>query len=141
MKRLFEELLYGNKVDLALWAHNHNYERSCKVYKTNCVSDGIVHLVIGTAGANLDDDVWYPVTYSAYREINYGFGRIAIVNRTALHIQFIRNKNLTVGDDFWILKPDLSELSRGRKNTFSSMTATWLLYISVMWLIHIHNTN
>jgi len=64
------------QVDLAVWGHVHNYERSCAVYQGTCLglptkdSAGIdsynnvdykapVHTVVGTAGFVLDD---FPTT-------------------------------------------------------------------------------
>ncbi|KAK4372076.1 hypothetical protein RND71_007460 [Anisodus tanguticus] len=66
-----EPLLLANKVDLALWGHVHNYERTCAVYQKECKvlptngASGIdtydhanysasVHAVIGMAGFSLD---------------------------------------------------------------------------------------
>ncbi|KAH9709907.1 Purple acid phosphatase [Citrus sinensis] len=66
-----EPLLLDNKVDLALFGHVHNYERTCSVYKQSCLAmptkdaNGIdtydhsnysapVQAVIGMAGFTLD---------------------------------------------------------------------------------------
>ena len=80
LQRSFEDLLYQNKVDLALWGHYHSYERcvlilpacarlrftpgsfrfdvsalapsrTCPVYKNKCDPSGTVHVVAGMAGA------------------------------------------------------------------------------------------
>ncbi|KAF4347639.1 hypothetical protein G4B88_024277 [Cannabis sativa] len=66
-----EPLLLANKVDLVLFGHVHNYERTCSVYKNSCLAmpnkdqNGVdtydhnnysapVHAVIGMAGFSLD---------------------------------------------------------------------------------------
>lgn len=64
------ELCFGWQVDLAVWGHVHNYERTCAVYKSKCLAfpsnvNGVdtynntnykapVHAVIGMAGFTLD---------------------------------------------------------------------------------------
>ena len=45
------------KVDLALWGHHHLYHRSCPVYQEACVEQGTVHIVMGTGGQDLSDNV------------------------------------------------------------------------------------
>ncbi|KAF5728080.1 Purple acid phosphatase 27 isoform 2 [Tripterygium wilfordii] len=61
----------SEQVDLALWGHVHNYERTCNVYKKECLGSpekvgdvdtyylepytAPVHLVIGMAGFTLDE--------------------------------------------------------------------------------------
>ncbi|XP_030487082.2 probable inactive purple acid phosphatase 1 [Cannabis sativa] len=66
-----EPLLLANKVDLVLFGHVHNYERTCSVYKNSCLAmpnkdqNGVdsydhnnysapVRAVIGMAGFSLD---------------------------------------------------------------------------------------
>jgi len=51
-----EDLFYKYRVDLAIWGHYHSYERTCPVYKGQCVDEdqGTVHAVIGMAGQSLD---------------------------------------------------------------------------------------
>ncbi|KAF9595166.1 hypothetical protein IFM89_037595 [Coptis chinensis] len=89
-----EPLLVDNKVDLALWGHVHNYERTCSVYQSNCMAmptkdkDGIdtynhvnytapVHAVIGMAGFTLDK---FPskvvVGWSLVRVAEFGYTRV-----------------------------------------------------------------
>ena len=53
------------EVDLALWSYHHSYQRTCPVYRGNCVppgSKGTIHLVVGTGGAQLERNItWYVV--------------------------------------------------------------------------------
>ena len=44
------------QVDLALWSYHHSYQRTCPVYRGNCVDGGTVHLVVGTGGAQLEQN-------------------------------------------------------------------------------------
>merc|ERR1719494_801376 len=98
MRELFEELLYKYRVDLAFWAHNHSYERTCKVYKEKCVDDGIVHIVVGTAGAYLDTAGWYPKEWSVYRSYAWAYGRVTVANSTSLLYEWVTNDKKEVKD-------------------------------------------
>ncbi len=105
MKSAFEELLHEYKVDLAFWAHYHSYERTCKVYKKQCTKDGMVHLVIGTAGAGLDPYGWFDdEKWSVRKFADHGYGRIHVANATALKFDWIRNSNREVLDSLWLTK-------------------------------------
>jgi len=64
-----------------------------------------IHILAGTAGIGLDG--WLsedPPSWSAYREITHGHVKLA-VSRTTLKLQFIRMRNRSVADQFWISKP------------------------------------
>ena len=43
------------KVDLALWAHHHSYQRTCHVLHQKCRSSGRgpVHVIVGVGGQEL----------------------------------------------------------------------------------------
>lgn len=46
-----------NKVDLALWAHIHAWQRFCKIAYDQCDDDyGIYHVVIGMGGNDLSNE-------------------------------------------------------------------------------------
>jgi hypothetical protein len=47
-----EELFMEYRVDLALWGHEHAYQRTCAVYKEECVGSGnaTVHVIVGMGG-------------------------------------------------------------------------------------------
>ncbi len=104
MQRSFEDLLYKYRVDLAFWAHYHSYERTCKVYKQECRKDGITHIVVGTAGMDIDGDSWYKKDWSMYHENSYGYGRVTVANSTSMLYEWIRNKDAVIRDKVWIHK-------------------------------------
>ncbi len=104
MKSAFEDLLYEYKVDIAFWAHYHSYERTCKVYKQKCTDDGIVHIVVGTAGAGLDKQEWFNEKWSTIKFADHGYGRVRVANSTSLYFEWIRNENKEVLDSFWLTK-------------------------------------
>ena len=106
MQYLFEDLLYKYHVDLALWAHYHSYERTCAVYKRKCVQDGVTHITIGTAGK--EEDIWLfeKKEWSLFyrRDDPYGYGRVMVANRSALHWEYFVNSEDAVVDEVWLTK-------------------------------------
>jgi hypothetical protein len=106
MRREFEHLLYQYNVDLFLAGHYHIYQRSCYgLYQSKCRAGGPTHIIIGSAGADLDLTaplLRRPWTASFIRE--NGYGRISVLNSTALHFEFISNADDTVKDETWITK-------------------------------------
>lgn len=104
MQEAFEPLLYEYKVDLAFWAHYHSYERTCPVYLQKCTPGAPVHIVVGTAGKNLDTEDYFPMSWSLYHENNYGYGRLTQANRSALHWEWVENTSGVVKDHVWLTK-------------------------------------
>ena len=106
MRGEFEHLLHQYKVDLYLAGHYHIYQRSCNgLYQSRCQSGGPTHITIGSAGADLDMSApllrrsW---AASFFRE--NGYGRISVMNSSALHFQFISKVDGAVKDETWITK-------------------------------------
>jgi hypothetical protein len=97
-----EPLLLNAKVDLAIWGHVHNYERTCAVYQSTCLGNptntsGIdtynntvytapVHAVIGTAGFTLDPISTEPPAWSLVRIGAFGYTYIQ-ADPTSLLVQ------------------------------------------------------
>jgi hypothetical protein len=106
MQYLFEDLLYKYRVDLALWAHYHSYERTCAVYKRKCVDDGITHITVGTAGKSEDGEVYMKEDWSLFhrKDNPYGYGRVTVANRSALHFEYFVNTDDKVDDEVWLTK-------------------------------------
>ena len=106
IQSLLEDLLHEYKVDLALWAHYHSYEKTCAMYKNECIKGGTMHIVIGTAGKEADLPPYFPVNWSLFRRHvdPYGYGRVTIANRSALHWEYFVNSEGRVVDDVWLVK-------------------------------------
>jgi hypothetical protein len=106
MQYLFEDLLYKYRVDIALWAHYHNYERTCAVYKRKCVNNGITHITIGTAGMHENTRPFMQKNWSLFhRKHNpYGYGRVTVANHSALHFEYFVNSENKVIDGVWLTK-------------------------------------
>ncbi|KAK9189211.1 hypothetical protein WN944_020617 [Citrus x changshan-huyou] len=116
-----EPLLLDNKVDLALFGHVHNYERTCSVYKQSCLAmptkdaNGIdtydhsnysapVQAVIGMAGFTLDkfpDNADH--TWSLIRISKFGYLR-GNTNKEEMKFEFVNSDTREVEDSFRIIK-------------------------------------
>ena len=104
MQQSFEDLLYKYKVDIAFWAHYHSYERTCPVYKNSCSPGAPIHIVVGTAGKEVDTADYFNMNWSLYHENNYGYGRLTQANRSALLWQWVENTSGQVKDSVWLTK-------------------------------------
>lgn len=115
-----EPLLLSNKVDLVLFGHVHNYERTCAVYQGNCKAmptkdgNGIdtydntnyqapVHAVIGMAGFSLDSFPSTASNWSLKRISEFGYVRVH-ATKTDLNFEFVNAKTTEVGDRFHITR-------------------------------------
>ncbi|KAG7387835.1 hypothetical protein PHYPSEUDO_013606 [Phytophthora pseudosyringae] len=100
-----EDLIYKHRVNLMMVGHEHAYERSCPLYRKECVADGkgTVHVVVGSAGYPLGTEDFSP-KYGKWslRHVNdYGYLRIAS-GPEDMSVQFVLNKNGNVYDEFTI---------------------------------------
>jgi hypothetical protein len=110
MRYEMEDLLRDYQVDLFLSGHYHAYHRSCAgLFRSKCHNGGPTHITVGSAGAMLDDNPLFRNTWSAkFIKQEYGYGRITVMNSTALHFEFVKagDQNDTsagdVHDDVWI---------------------------------------
>ncbi|KAF5189822.1 Purple acid phosphatase [Thalictrum thalictroides] len=113
-----EPLLVDNKVDLALWGHVHNYERTCSIYQSNCKAmpskgnDGIdtynhrnysapVHAVIGMAGFSLDQFPNNADSWSLSRVAEFGYARVH-ATKEDMKIELVNSNTKKVEDSFRI---------------------------------------
>ncbi|XP_071937554.1 probable inactive purple acid phosphatase 27 [Coffea arabica] len=115
-----EPLLLANKVDLALFGHVHNYERTCAVYRSDCKAmpkkdkNGIdtydnsnysapVHAVIGMAGFTLDESPSNADRWSLVRVSEFGYVRVHATKKE-LNFEFVNSSTKKVEDSFRIIK-------------------------------------
>ncbi|CAK8575676.1 unnamed protein product [Lathyrus sativus] len=115
-----EPLLLVNKVDLALFGHVHNYERTCSVYQNKCKAMPIkdqkgvdtydsrnysapVHAVIGMAGFTLDKSSNNAESWSLKRTSEFGYLR-AHATKNDLNLEFVTSDTKQVKDSFRITK-------------------------------------
>jgi hypothetical protein len=92
LREQLEDLLKKYKVDLALWGHEHTYQRTYPVYKEECVGagNGTVHVVVGMGGQR--HSTGYPETepkwLDHFDKKYYGLTRIT-ANSTDLVLEYI----------------------------------------------------
>ena len=88
---------------MALWGHNHSYQRTCPVYNETCTTDGVTHVVIGMAGALLNENQMSvtPKWIEFQDRQFWGYSSIQIVGNQ-LEFQFIRDTDGAVRDHFML---------------------------------------
>jgi len=122
MHSSIEPLLAKYHVDVALWGHEHGYERTCGMFNFTCADhdeDATVHVIIGMAGnvaqadykgnlpnspAVADAGHHFPPNWSVFRAAEFGFTTIR-TNRTHFHMQYIGDRSGQVHDQFYLMKP------------------------------------
>ncbi|KAJ3669229.1 hypothetical protein LUZ60_011179 [Juncus effusus] len=92
-RNYLEPLLLNYKVDLVLFGHVHNYERTCAIYQNKCIGmptndkNGIhiydnsnytapVHVIVGMAGFSLDSFPKNVNSWSLARFSEFGIARV-----------------------------------------------------------------
>jgi hypothetical protein len=102
LQSVIEPMLVKYKVDLALWGHQHYYDRTCKMRNYRCDPTGVVNVIIGMAG-NDYQEAWKPQpSWSISRSKDFGYTRIEAVNSTAMNLQFYGANGTALLDSFWV---------------------------------------
>lgn len=96
------------KVDLAFYGHVHNYERTCPVYESNCVSqernaysgtfNATIHLVVGGGGAHLGNFTTVNTTWSLFKDRDFGFTKLTAFNSSTLLLEYKKSSDGKVYD-------------------------------------------
>ncbi|XP_059155026.1 acid phosphatase type 7-like isoform X2 [Physella acuta] len=113
----WEPLFYKYGVDVALWAHEHSYERLWPVYNREVMNGsyaepytnprGPVHIITGSAGCKEKHDNFDKKVddWSAYRSDDYGYTRMKVFNKTHLYMEQISDdKGGAIIDKLMIIK-------------------------------------
>ncbi|CAI9765012.1 unnamed protein product [Fraxinus pennsylvanica] len=115
-----EPLLLANEVDLVLFGHVHNYERTCAVYKNQCKAmpekdtngtdtydntgySAPVHAVIGMAGFSLDEFSTNGNPWSLVRISEFGYTRVHATKKE-LKVEYVNANTRKVEDNFRIIR-------------------------------------
>lgn len=112
-----EMLLDKYGVDLAVWAHEHSYERLWPMYDYKVFNGSTempytnprapVHITTGSAGCRENHDHFMPAQpdWSAFRSIDYGYTRVTVYNTTHLYLEQVSDdKKGDVIDKMWLIR-------------------------------------
>ncbi|KAG1662296.1 Acid phosphatase type 7 [Nymphon striatum] len=112
-----EKLLWKYGVDIAIWAHEHSYERLWPIYNKKIYNGSIehpyvnpkatVHLTTGSAGCQEGENPFIKNLpyYTAFRSLDYGYSRMTIVNNTHMNWQQVSDgQGGGVIDNVWVVQ-------------------------------------
>uniref|UniRef100_F6GSV7 Purple acid phosphatase n=1 Tax=Vitis vinifera TaxID=29760 RepID=F6GSV7_VITVI len=107
-----QKLWQKYKVDIALFGHVHNYERTCPIYQNRCVNpekshysgtvNGTIHIVVGGGGSHLSNFTDEVPSWSIYRDYDYGFVKMTAFNHSSLLFEYKKSRDGKVYDSFTI---------------------------------------
>lgn len=113
MREALDPLFDEYKVDLALVAHTHAYERTCPLRGGLCVPDGqgTVHITVGSAGAGLEGCGYSPRYGNFSRSHLNGWGYLEVdADVQSMELRMVLTSNYTVFDRY-VLKRRVAEAS------------------------------
>ncbi|KAE9614430.1 putative phosphodiesterase I [Lupinus albus] len=100
------------KVDIAMYGHVHNYERTCPVYQNVCTNkekhsykgslNGTIHLVVGGGGAALAEFAPINTTWSIFKDLDFGFVKLTAFDHSKLLLEYKKSSDGKVYDSFSI---------------------------------------
>ncbi|KAK1295222.1 putative inactive purple acid phosphatase 27 [Acorus calamus] len=107
-----QKLWQRYKVDIAIYGHVHNYERTCPIYQNQCVSNekshysgtvnGTIHIVAGGGGSHLSNFTDVKTDWSIYRDMDFGFVKLTAFNHSSLLFEYKKSSDGNVYDSFTI---------------------------------------
>lgn len=107
-----QKLWQRYKVDIAFYGHVHNYERSCPIYQSQCVSsekshysgtfNATIHVVAGGGGSHLSDFSQVNTKWSLYKDYDFGFVKLTAFNHSSLLFEYKKSRDGNVYDSFSI---------------------------------------
>ncbi|CAA3027902.1 probable inactive purple acid phosphatase 1 isoform X1 [Olea europaea var. sylvestris] len=112
MGRELQKLWQKYKVDIAMFGHVHNYERTCPVYQNICTNkeknfykgslNGTIHVAAGGGGASLSEFTTIKPNWSIYRDFDYGFVKLTAFDHSNLLFEYKKSRDGKVYDSFRI---------------------------------------
>ncbi|XP_005108444.1 acid phosphatase type 7 [Aplysia californica] len=112
-----EKLLHEYGVDIALWAHEHSYERLWPVYNRKVYNGSYskpytnpgapVHITTGSAGCKEKHDNFDKKVddWSAFRSDDYGYTRMKVYNSTHVYMEQVSDdKHGAIIDKLMVVK-------------------------------------
>ncbi|XP_039959167.1 acid phosphatase type 7 isoform X2 [Bactrocera tryoni] len=112
-----EQLFYEQGVDVAIWAHEHCYERLWPIYDYKVFNGSLtapyrnprapVHIITGSAGNKEGREPFFKVMpkWSAFHSQDFGYTRLKAHNGTHLYFEQVSDdKDGQIIDAFWVVK-------------------------------------
>jgi hypothetical protein len=112
-----EDLFMQYGVDLAIWAHEHSYERMWPLYNYQVYNGSyeepyrnpraLVHVTTGSAGCWAQHDPFKDTApeWCAYRTVDYGYSRLKVLNSTTLYWeQMSEDLDGQIVDSFYLIR-------------------------------------
>ncbi|CAG7837424.1 unnamed protein product [Allacma fusca] len=116
-----EDLFMENGVDLAIWAHQHSYERMFPLYNYQVYKGSetepyknpkaLVHITTGSAGCKEDHAEFKKEkpAWTAFRSSDYGYSRLQAMNKTHLYWEQVSDdQEGIVVDSFYLIRENHS---------------------------------
>ncbi|CAE5957401.1 unnamed protein product [Arabidopsis arenosa] len=107
-----QKLWQKYKVDIAVYGHAHNYERTCPIYQNICTNferrnykgplNGTIHIVAGGGGAGRTKFSSWKPNWSLFRDIEYGFVKLTAFDHSTLLFEYKTSIDGRVHDSFTI---------------------------------------
>ncbi|GAB2214495.1 hypothetical protein Drorol1_Dr00018846 [Drosera rotundifolia] len=107
-----QKLWQKYRVDIAIYGHVHNYERTCPIYENICTMqekqhykgalNGTIHVVAGGGGSSLAKFSTLQPNWSIFRDYDYGFVKLTAFNQTDMLFEYKRSSDGKVHDSFTI---------------------------------------
>ncbi|CAL5354950.1 unnamed protein product [Camellia sinensis] len=107
-----QKLWQKYKVDIAIYGHVHNYERTCPIYLNICTNEekhyykgglnGTIHIVAGDGGASLADFTSLQTKWSVCKDHDYGFVKLTAFDHSNLLFEYKKSRDGNVYDSFRI---------------------------------------
>ncbi|TVU01561.1 hypothetical protein EJB05_52981 [Eragrostis curvula] len=107
-----QKLWQKYRVDIAFFGHVHNYERTCPMYQSQCVTaeksrysgtmNGTIFVVAGGGGSHLSEYTTAIPKWSVFRDQDYGFVKLTAFNHSSLLFEYKKSSDGKVYDSFTV---------------------------------------
>ncbi|TKW11382.1 hypothetical protein SEVIR_6G229800v4 [Setaria viridis] len=107
-----QKLWQKYRVDIAFFGHVHNYERTCPLYQSQCMTgekshysgtmNGTIFVVAGGGGSHLSDYTTAIPKWSIFRDQDFGFVKLTAFNHSSLLFEYKKSSDGKVYDSFTV---------------------------------------
>ncbi|CAO2184413.1 unnamed protein product [Urochloa humidicola] len=129
-----QKLWQKYRVDIAFFGHVHNYERTCPIYQSQCMTNekshysgtmnGTIHVVAGGGGSHLSEYTTAIPSWSIFRDHDFGFVKLTAFNHSSLLFEYKKSSDGKVYDSFTIERDYRDVLSCVHDSCFPTTLAS-----------------